>query len=191
MACSLATHDLLTSLHITLSWNDIILVFTYGLQTNNECSVFAQICVKSGSISTNTRPYNIDDKYNQRNQSNNAVRRIINYCTPSHFSQDDIKICYLAEISDSTISGHQSGHRIIPLLHYQALFWKQLLSVPKPPLDKCCEHAKMGVNSVMVGRHRPIEQRQHERRRRCVCAPACMPVGSYACVHAWCIYYIR
>ena len=31
-----------------------------------------------------------------------------------------------------------------------------------------------GVNSVTVGRHRPIEQRHPERRRWCVCVRACV-----------------
>ena len=55
---------------------------------------------------------------------------------------------------------------------------------------------EMGVNSDMFGCHRPIEQRQHERRRRWVyacarvgarvCALVCMCVRAYmrACVHA-------
>ena len=55
------------------------------------------------------------------------------------------------------------------------------------------EPAKRSVDSVMVGCHRPIEQRQPERRRRWVCACArvcacvrvCVRVCVRTCVHAW------
>ena len=42
------------------------------------------------------------------------------------------------------------------------------------------EPAKVGVNSDTNGRIRPIEQRQPERQRRCVCVHACARVR--ACV---------
>ena len=57
------------------------------------------------------------------------------------------------------------------------------------------ESAKRGVNSVMGGLHRHIEQRQPERRRRCVgvcvcasvcvCVCVCVRACVLACVRAW------
>ena len=47
--------------------------------------------------------------------------------------------------------------------------------------------AKRGVKSIMVGRHRPIEQRQPERRRRCVCTSVCVRACMRACV--MCLQY--
>ena len=46
------------------------------------------------------------------------------------------------------------------------------------------ELAKRAVNYATVGPHRPIEQRQPERRRRCVCVCVRVCVCARACVRA-------